>query len=107
MTRELDLLVGTKLQRGLKLPADTHQDLLALLGRTTFATSNITITAARNMSTGSASPDTDTIKGLAHVDNNAHDLTILFLLERLADGRKHGMHPELVDVDGALILELV
>ena len=32
VTRELDLLVGSELQGGLKLSADTHQDLLALLG---------------------------------------------------------------------------
>jgi hypothetical protein len=45
------------------------------------------------------------VEALAGVDHDAHDLAVALLLKRLADGGEHDVKPELVDGDGALLLE--
>lgn len=104
---ELESLVGRELKDLLEATADGHQDLLALLRGPTLAARNVPVAAAGNVLADSASPDTDTEEGLADVDDNTHDLAVLLVLESLADRSKHSMQPDLVDVDIALLLELV
>ena len=104
---ELEGLVGGELEDLLEATADGHQDLLALLRGSTLAARDISVSTAGNVLADSASPDTNTEEGLADVDDNTHDLAVLLVLESLADRSKHSMQPDLVNVDTALLLELV
>ncbi len=59
------------------------------------------------MSSDSASPDTNTVESLTDVDDNAHNLSVVLVLEGLTDGSKHDVQPDIVDWDAALVLELI
>lgn len=90
MSRELDQVALLELLHLLELATNLHElVLIAALG-----------------SRGTR-PHSDAIKRLAHVDDNAHHLVGLVALERLADRGKHHVKPQIVNVDGALVLELV
>lgn len=105
--RELDVLVGGQLENLLEALADVEEDLLALLWRSALTTGDVAIPATGNALANGAGPDADTEEGLSHVDDDAHDLAIVFVLEGLADGGHHGLQPQLVDVDAGFVLELV
>jgi hypothetical protein len=107
MTRELHDFSWWQLEDLFELATNVHQDLLSLLRRSTLAARHITISSTGNTLANSASPDTDTEEALANIDHDAHDFTVFFLLEGLADGGEHDMEPELIDGDIALLLELV
>lgn len=107
MTRELDHLVGRELENFLQPATDVHKDLLALLGRATLASGDIAIAAASDVPASRASPDTNSVEALAHINNHAHDFAVLLILKGLADGSEHRVQPELVNVDGALVFELI
>jgi hypothetical protein len=107
MTGELDKFARGQLQDILEAPADSEEDLLALIGGASLAAGHVAVSASWNALPYGASPDTDAEEGLADVDDDAHHLAVLLILERLADGRHHDMQPEVVDVDAALVLELV
>jgi hypothetical protein len=104
---ELDLLAGRQLQNLLEPPADRQEDTPALLGSAALSTSDITISSVGNMLSYGASPHTDTIKRLTDVDDNAHDLPVVLVLEGLANSGHHDLEPETVDLDVALVLVLV
>lgn len=104
---ELEHLVGGELQDLLDTVADVDEDLLALLRGAALATGDIAIAAAGDALANGAGPDADTVEGLADVDDDAHDLTILLLLHGVSDGSQHDVQPQLVNVDAALVLELV
>jgi hypothetical protein len=107
VTRELDRLSSRQLQDLLELLADVHENLLALLRRSTLASCNVAVSATGDALADCSSPDTDTVEAFSDVDNYTHELSVIFILERLADCCKHDMEPELVDRDAALVLELV
>ena len=107
VTRKLNLLSGRELQDFLEPTANVEQDVLALLTAATLTASNVAVTSVGNVLAGGASPDTNTVEGLAHIDHNAHDLAIVLLFERLANSRHHHLKPEAIDFDTALILVLV
>lgn len=107
MARELDGLGGGELQDLLEPGADGQEDLLALRLGATLAAADVAIPAVRNVLSYRTSPKADPVESLADVDDDTHDLAIVLILERLADGSKHDMEPELVDVDAALVLVLV
>lgn len=106
VARELDHLVGGQLENGLEPTSNRHQDLLALLARPALATGDVTVAAAGDGATRGSGPNTDTVERLTDVDNDAHHLTVLLVLQRLADSAQHGVQPELVNVDRPLLLEL-
>src|SRR3569833_3627023 len=107
VARELELLVGGQLKHLLEALTDGEQDLSRLLGAAALAAGDVAVPAVGNRLAYRASPHTDAVEGLADVDDHAHDLAVLFLLERLADGREHRVQPELVDADAPLVLERV
>lgn len=107
VARELELLTGRQLQDLLDLLANAVKHLLTLLGRATLTTGHVAVTAVGNGLADRAGPDTDTVKGLANVDNNTHDLTILLILESVTDGGQHDVQPEFVNVNVALLFELI
>jgi len=91
MARELNNFPINKLQDLLEVLADLHQRRFLWSASPT---------------TGTLSPETDSIEGLADVDNDTHDLLILIGLQGLADGSKHDVKPEVIDRNTTLILEL-
>lgn len=107
VTRELDLLGGRQFQNLLESTADIHQNVLTLLIATTLAAGHVTIASAWNALSYGASPDTDSEERLSDVDNNTHDLTVVLVLESLANSGHHNLEPETVDVDVSLVLVLV
>lgn len=107
VARELDGLGGGELQDLLQPAADGQENLLALGRGATLAAADVAIPAVRNVLSYRTSPKADPVESLADVDDDAHDLTVILLLERLADGSEHNMEPKLVDVDAALVLVLV
>jgi hypothetical protein len=102
---ELDGFCSRQLQDLLELAADVQEDLSSLLHRSALSSGNIAIATVGDALADRASPDTDTVEALAGVDHDAHDLAVALLLKRLADGGEHDVKPELVDGDGALLLE--
>ncbi len=104
---ELEELVGRELEDLLEPAADGHEDLLSLISRSALATGNIAISTARNALADCASPDTNAEEGLPDIDDHTHHLSVILTLEGLADGGKHSMEPELIDVDQTLVLEAV
>lgn len=105
VARELEQLRGGQLEDLLGAAADSQQDLAALLRRASLSASNVGVTASGDALADGAGPDADSVEGLAYVDDDAHDLAVLLLLEGLADGCQHHVQPQLVDVDVALFLE--
>lgn len=104
---ELDGLGGGKLQDLLEPAANGHEYLLALSRGATLAAADIAVPTVRNVLSYRTSPNSDPVESLADIDNNTHDLTVVLVLERLANGGKHDVEPERVDVDAALVLVLV
>lgn len=107
MTRELKELGGLKLQNLLEAAADGQEDFSTLVSRPALAAGHIPISTARNALSYGASPEADTEEGLPHIHNNAHDFAVVLSLEGLANGGEHGVEPEFVNVDVALVLEAV
>lgn len=107
VTGELDGFGGGKLQDFLEAAANGQEDLLALSLGTALAAADIAVPTVWNVLSYRTSPNSDPVESLANVDNDTHDLTIVFVLERLANGSKHDVEPKRVDVDAALVLVLV
>jgi hypothetical protein len=107
MARELDCFSSRELQDLLELLADIHENLLALLRGSALASCNITVAATRDALADGAGPHADTVETLSDVNDDTHQFTIIFLLESLADRRKHDVEPEFVNGDAALVFELV
>jgi hypothetical protein len=107
VTREIDRLARWELEDILELATDVHQDLRALLNGSSLATSNVAISTTRNALADCASPETDTEEAFTDIDNDTHDLSIILLLKSLANGREHDVKPELINLNVALLLELV
>ena len=107
MARKVNLLAGWQLEYFLKLAANVHQDLFSLLWRSSLTTSNVALSTTGDALSNCASPDADTVKALADIDNDTHELPIIFLLKGLTDGRKHDVEPKFIDRNVALLLELV
>lgn len=107
VARELDDLGVRQLQDLLELLADVREHLLALLGRPALAARNIAIATVGDALADSAGPGTDTVEALSDIDHDTHELSVALLLEGLADGSEHDVQPEVIDGDGALLLERV
>lgn len=103
---ELHHLGVLQAQSLLEALANLEEDLLALLEGAALATGVVPVTTARDWLADSASPETDTVEALPDVDDNTHDFTVTFVLERLTNGGQHDVQPQSVDVDGLLLLEL-
>jgi hypothetical protein len=107
VTGELNSLSGRNPQDVFKLPADVHENFLALFSGSALATSNIAITAIWNTLANGTGPYTDTVEALSNIDHDAHEFSVFLFLKSLADRRKHNVEPEFVDRNVLLILELV
>lgn len=104
---ELDLLRGWQLENFLDTLADVGKSLTSLLRSAALASGHITISAIGDALAGGTGPDTNTVEGFTDVDNHAHDFTVLLILKRVANGSKHYVQPQLIDIDTALVFELV
>lgn len=74
VARELAVLVRIQPQYLLKLPSNLHKRLPG---------------GGRLSATGRLCPHTDPEEGLANVDNDTHNLLVVFGFEGLTDGGKH------------------
>lgn len=104
---ELHLLVGRQLQDLLDALANAGKSLTTLLRSAAFTSSDIAVSPVGDGLASRTGPDTNTVESFADVDNYAHDLTVLLFLQGVADGSKHYVQPQVIDVDAALIFELV
>ena len=86
VTHEFDDLIVLDLQSLLETAANFLQDVLCLFGTATLVA----------WLAGRASPKTDTVKGLAQVDNYAHDLVVAVVFELLADCGEENAQPDVV-----------
>jgi hypothetical protein len=100
VARELYRLVLLELERLLEPLADLEKSLLALFGGPSLA-----LVAGDGTANGPR-PETDTVEASPNVDHYTHNLVVLLVLEVLANGCKHDVQPERVNVDGLLVLEL-
>lgn len=100
VTGEFDHVGFLQTEDILEPPTDRLQDILALRRR---ASGLITGNALAH----GASPQTNTVKALAHIHNNSHDLVVAIALEGLADGCQLGVQPQVVDGNRSLVLKLI
>ena len=100
VARELHHVRLVQSENVLESPADRLQDILALR-----RCAGVLI--AWDALAHSACPQAHTVEALAHVHHNTHDFVVIVGLECLADGGELCVQPEVVDRDGALVLELV
>jgi len=94
VTTKLDLLIRRQLHRLLELLPNLQQGLLSRA---------IAALALAHR----PRPQPDAEEGLAHIDDDAHDLVVVVFLEGFADGGQLGVEPQFVDVDALLVFELV
>jgi hypothetical protein len=80
VTRKLEELGGLELENLLEATTDGEEDVAALIRSPALSTSNVAITTARDVLADCACPDTNSEEGLADVDDNTHDLTVLLFL---------------------------
>lgn len=99
VSRELDDVAFLETENLLEASADRLQDLLALGGRTGAG-----LVARKALADGSR-PQTNTVETLTHVHHNAHNLAVAVVLQGLANRGQLSVEPQLVDRDGALVLE--
>lgn len=104
---ELDNLVCWQTQDLLESAADVLEDVLTLLKRSALSSGNIALTTTWDALANSAGPNTNTVKALADVDDNTHDLSVILVLQCLTNGGEHNVEPDVVDWHAALVLELI
>lgn len=92
VTHELDGLLVLDGEDGLEVVADLHEDLLRLLG----SALGLTLLGGVGLCAGGAGPETDTVEGLADVDDDTHDLVVVVILELFTDGSKQDVKPDVV-----------
>lgn len=71
-----------------------------------FATCCVAVSTSGERLSDALGPETDTVESFANIDYDTHDLAIVLVLECLTDSGEHDVQPQLVDVDGLLVLEL-
>lgn len=100
VTREFYSVVVLELERLLEPLANLLESLFALLCSSAFTL------LTRRCATHGSCPETNSVEATPDIDHDAHDLVVFFILEILANGCKHYVEPERVDVDCLLVLEL-
>ena len=104
--RELDRLAVLQPERILKASANLDQDLAADVRGAALAAGAGAVATAGERLARAAGPQADAVEAFPHVDDDAHDLAVLLVFERLADGGQHDVQPDVVDVDGFAVAEL-
>lgn len=102
---ELDGVGVLERQSLLEASADLHQDLATLLIGTAFATGSVAIAATWEGLAGGAGPETDTVEALAYIDHDTDNLSVVLVLESLANRSEHDVQPQVIDVDELLVAE--
>lgn len=104
VTGEVDLLGIRQAQGFLESPAYAGQDFLALRRTPSLAACGVAISSSRNALANRPRPQTETVKALANVDNNAHDLSVVVVLESLPDSSQQKVEPEIIDRNALALL---
>jgi hypothetical protein len=92
MAHELDGLLVCDLEDLLEAVADLHENSLRLL-RGALRLASL---GGVGLCAGAAGPETNTVEGLANVDDDTHDLVVVIILELLANGAEQDMQPDVV-----------
>lgn len=100
VTRKLDRVVLLELQCLLEPLSNLGKRFFALFERAALA-----LLAGERLA-HRPRPEADAVEAASDVDNDAHDLVVVFVLQVFANGGKHDVQPESVNVDSFLILEL-
>lgn len=100
VARELHHVGLLEAQDVLEPSPDRLQDILALCG-----CAGVLVTG--DALAHSARPQANTVESLAHVHDHTHHLVIGVSLEGLADRGELRVQPQVIDGDGAFVLELV
>lgn len=103
MSHELDLLSRLESKNSLESLANLHEHSSALLSSPGWAAGSLCVGGSRLAS--AASPQTDTVEGLADVDNDTHDFVVGVVLELLTNGSKEDVQPDVIV--GLALLESV
>ena len=83
---------------------ETTSDILQYLFTLCSGASLSALVAGQTLADGT-SPETDTIEPLANINHDTHNLVVVVVFERFANGGELGVQPELVNGDGTLVLE--
>jgi hypothetical protein len=92
VAHEFDGLLVCDLENLLEAVADLHEDSLRLL-RGALRLASL---GGVGLCAGAASPETNTVEGLADVDDDTHDLVVVVILELLANGTEQDVQPDVV-----------
>lgn len=107
VTAEFKDLGVWQLQDLLELLADVRENLTALLWCSALSTCSVSISTSWNALSNCSGPYTNTVESLSHIDDNAHNFSIVLVFESFADGGEKNMKPDLVDRNTSLVLKLV
>jgi hypothetical protein len=105
MARKLNRVGILQTENLLETLANLHQNLLTLLRAATLTASSVAISATWEGLASRLGPQADTVKALAHINDDPHDFAVILVLERLADGGQHDVQPQVVDVGQLLVAE--
>lgn len=100
MARKLNDIRLLQTQNLLETTSDILQHLFTLCSGASLGA----LVTGQTLANGT-SPETDTIESLANIDHDTHDLVVVVVFERFANGSELGVEPEVVNGDCALILE--
>jgi len=92
VTHELDRLLVCDLEDLLEAVADLHEDSLRLLR----GALRLALLGGIGLCASAASPEADTVEGLADVDDDTHDLVVVVILELLTNGSEQDVEPDVV-----------
>jgi hypothetical protein len=92
VAHELDGLLVGDLENLLEAVADLHENGLRLLR----GALGLALLGGVGLGAGAAGPETDTVEGLADVDDDTHDLVVVVVLELLTNGSEQDVQPDVV-----------
>lgn len=106
VSRELNHLCFLQHERILEPLSNLEQCLPAHFGSPALSTCGIAIATAGEWLANALGPEADTVEAFADVHHDTHDFAVVLVLERFTNGGEHNVQPQVVDVDGFLVLEL-
>jgi hypothetical protein len=92
VAHELDGLLVGDLENLLEAVADLHENGLRLLR----GALGLALLGGVGLGAGAAGPETDTVEGLADVDDDTHDLVVVVVLELLTNSSEQDVQPDVV-----------
>lgn len=89
VTGEFEGVIVLQFQRSLESLADAHECCLALLRASALSTGSIAIATTGELLADTPGPETDSVEALSHVDDDAHDFTVVLVFEGFTNSGEH------------------